>query len=122
VNGATIRGEIRGISIGVSKEPEQIIGEFWRHVIDVNPKGERNRVIGIGIESIVLGIENGVVEFVDVGGSVVRERRWRGGIGEELFEGGDEWSVGRWREMEMSGGRSAQRRERWEEDEKWETD
>jgi hypothetical protein len=28
VNGATIRGEIGGISIGVSKEPEQIIGEF----------------------------------------------------------------------------------------------
>jgi hypothetical protein len=85
VNGATIRGEIGGISIGVSKEPEQIIGEFWRHVIDVNPKGKRNRVIGIGIEWIGLAIENGVVEFVDVGG-----------FGEELFEGGDEWSVGRW--------------------------
>lgn len=68
VNGAAVRGEIGGVSVSVFEEPKQIVGEFARHVVDVNPKGKRQRVKGIGIEPIHLGVENGVVE---VGGGVV---------------------------------------------------
>lgn len=66
VNGATVGGEIGGISVGIYKKPKQIVGEFGGHVVDVNPKGKSNRVIWMGIESIRFGIENGVVEVVDV--------------------------------------------------------
>lgn len=74
-------------------------------------------------------MENGVVEVGDVligdwfMGSVVGERG--GGVGfEEVFEGGDEGSVGSSREVEVGGGRggSAERRERREEDEERETE
>jgi len=47
VNGTSIRGEIGGVSVSVFEEPEQIVGEFGGHVVDVNPKGKGHRVVRI---------------------------------------------------------------------------
>lgn len=94
VNGATVRGEIVGVSISGFEEPEQIVGEFSRHVVDVNPERKRQRVERIQIESIHFGVKNGVVEVI--GGvmvvlilrSVVGEGGWS--VGEEVVERSDE--------------------------------
>lgn len=92
VNGAAVRGEIEGISVGVVEEPEQVVSELSRHLVNINPnRGGRE---GMRVERLVDPDE--IIKFADgVGGggisnsSIVGKRR--GGIvGEEFGEGGDE--------------------------------
>lgn len=58
VNGAAIRGEIGGLPVRVSEEPEEIVGEFGGHVVDVNPNGQAERVVGISVQPLGVGLED----------------------------------------------------------------
>lgn len=126
MNGTSIGGEIGGFSVGPFEEPEQIVGELWGHVVDVNPKGKGERVVRIGVQPVHLGAINGVVELGDelllsgVGGVVGKGGR-RGG--EETVEGDEEGSfgIGNADIGGRKGGR-AERREREEDEEERESE
>lgn len=123
VNGTSIRGEIGGVSVGVFEEPEQIVGEFWGHVVDVNPKGKGHRVVRIREEPVHLGVKNGVVELLRhvvvlgfVAGRCVVVFEGRLSVGEEeVVEGGQERGFGIGNVEMLRGRRGAERREREEE-------
>jgi len=128
VNGASVGGEIGGVSVGLFEEPEQIVGELGGHVVDVNPKGKGERVVRIGVQPVHLGAINGVVELSDevlfsgVRG-VVGKGGWRGSGGEEVVEGGDEGGFGIGNVDTGGGnGRGAERREREEDEEERESE
>ena len=123
VNGTSIRGEIGGVSVGVFEEPEQIVGEFGGHVVDVNPKGKGHRVVRIREEPVHLGVKNGVVELLRhvvvlgfVAGRCVVVFEGRLSVGEEeVVEGGQERGFGIGNVEMLRGRRGAERREREEE-------
>lgn len=126
MNGTSIGGEIGGFLVGSFEEPEQIVGELWGHVVDVNPKGKGERVVRIGVQPVHLGAINGVVELVDEillpgARGVVGNGGWRGG--EEAVEGDEEGSFGIGNAD--IGGRKrgrAERREREEDEEERESE
>ena len=106
----------------VFEEPEQIVGEFGGHVVDVNPKGKGHRVVRIREEPVHLGVKNGVVELLRhvvvlgfVAGRCVVVFEGRLSVGEEeVVEGGQERGFGIGNVEMLRGRRGAERREREE--------
>jgi hypothetical protein len=62
MDGAAIRGEIISVSISISKQPKQIVGEFGRHLVKVNPNWQIQRVVGFSVKSIALFGKHLIVE------------------------------------------------------------
>ena len=100
MNGAAVGGEIRGISISISKQPKQIVRELRWHFVHVNPNRHIQRVVRITKHRLLFLGELSLVESPDV----ILEHRTNSIVGsavvvgsfvsEELFEGSDERGFG----------------------------
>lgn len=93
VNGAAIGGEIEGVLVGVPEEPEQIVGELSRHVVDINLDRHTQWVVGISIQPPGLGGREQIVEF-RLAGESTDGVIWRRRVVKEMFEGGNEGGLG----------------------------
>lgn len=88
VHGAPIGREVVGVPVGVPEQPQQIVRELARHLVDVDPERPRGRRGPCG----VVPVETGLLLDPDRG---VKFARSGGGgrgmrVGEEAVEGGEE--------------------------------
>lgn len=113
VHGAPIGREVVGVPVGIPEQPQKIVRELARHLVNVDPEQPRGRrgPCGVPVETGILLDPDRGVKFYGSGGGGRGMR-----IGEEAVEGGEEgcggarvredgWggSVRRWGEEEEVG-------------------
>lgn len=105
VHGAPVGGEVVRLAVGVPEEPEQIVGELARHLVDVDPeRPRRRRPRATGVP-----VQPGLLLPPDRGVEAIGGRRGSGGAVrgvEEAVEGGDEGGCGGARVGERAGERA----------------
>lgn len=93
VDRAPVRGQVRGLPVGLLEHPQKVVGELRRHVVHVNPNHRRIHPYS---RPLRLPPPDAVVELLRRagGGGGLGGEAGSGG-GEKFVEGGDEGVLGR---------------------------
>lgn len=93
MDGAAIGGEIGGVLVGVPEEPEQIVGELGRHIVDVNLDRHAQRIVRVTVQPPALGRRNQIVKLL-LTGDRTDGMIWRRRMMKKMLERSDEGGLG----------------------------